>query len=617
MYLILSFFLTFTGLEKPCNVNTEKSVMAADTIGIDLNSCWSALAGIGWNINAGTFQWGNWDSIKTLLDESNMQFARIIGHMEFWYPDSNAFTPTSDVMNSIYKFLDYCEENNVTVMFHNWWTGGKYDNYTPWPNHYFWLARCCYLDPTNSLSKWNYNNGWTSSGPETDQPYDADKFAYSIYRIVDYMWNTKHYRCIKYLGLWNEPNGLWAYAPRDMDNSGSPDYSYPTGFYVLYNKMNWYLDYMGIKDSLLLVGNDVSYALTDAMDDIGTTLSAWEAGHRCDDYIQAVSFHSYGTVYGAGGPCNKVRNQIYNNNYDSKLEPIVMGEIGDDAGDHTTTQGKINNSFDCAKKIIAEAKQGAYAIAKWWYNGGDADGFSGTLGQGERPMVQNFYPTELMSASIPRMKNDRYVMGTYVSSSGGYLDAVDIRFWCSNLGRNADAIWVVNDNSVPRIVSFNVSNVPVSENKTFYKKYINMQDTLCPIISGRTIYVSTANHSFVDTLPAKSIVVYSEYDKLIGVKEDKNTQKIGQINILSNPNPFMETTEIEYMLPGNGNVDITIYNVGGEKVKTLVSENKAAGNYGVRWDGKSESGERVSSGVYFCRLKTDGNTTTKKLHLVK
>jgi len=86
------------------------------------------------------------------------------------------------------------------------------------------------------------------------------------------------------------------------------------------------------------------------------------------------------------------------------------------------------------------------------------------------------------------------------------------------------------------------------------------------------------------------------------------------------PNPFNPATTIEFALPKAGLVILTIYNVAGEKVATLVSENLAAGNHKYRWDARG-----MASGVYFYRLEAGSPSTgsgqgfvqTKKMLLIR
>lgn len=87
------------------------------------------------------------------------------------------------------------------------------------------------------------------------------------------------------------------------------------------------------------------------------------------------------------------------------------------------------------------------------------------------------------------------------------------------------------------------------------------------------------------------------------------------------PNPFNSTTHIRYQLPERGKVTLEIYNVLGQRVRTLVNEAQAAGVYTVEWDGRNGQGVSVGSGVYFCRVRYKSSRgisdDIKKLLLVK
>ena len=109
------------------------------------------------------------------------------------------------------------------------------------------------------------------------------------------------------------------------------------------------------------------------------------------------------------------------------------------------------------------------------------------------------------------------------------------------------------------------------------------------------------------------IILNSAGDSLTGFKTitllentgmDETGIYPGGTMLLQNyPNPFNSYTTICYQLLSNSNVRIKIYNLSGKEVRTLVNENQKAGKHSVVWDGKDDSGERVSSGVYFYQLK--------------
>jgi len=83
------------------------------------------------------------------------------------------------------------------------------------------------------------------------------------------------------------------------------------------------------------------------------------------------------------------------------------------------------------------------------------------------------------------------------------------------------------------------------------------------------------------------------------------------------PNPFNPTTEITFVLPQRSDVDLTVYDVEGRRVRTLVAGTLAAGTKRVTWNGRDAHGNEVSSGVYFCTLRTPTHTISKKMTLLK
>lgn len=83
------------------------------------------------------------------------------------------------------------------------------------------------------------------------------------------------------------------------------------------------------------------------------------------------------------------------------------------------------------------------------------------------------------------------------------------------------------------------------------------------------------------------------------------------------PNPFNAATVIKYDLPRPSDVRIDIYNILGQNLTTLVDGPRPAGYHQVLWNGKSDQGETVASGVYFYRIQTDENTSSRKMLLLK
>jgi len=101
-------------------------------------------------------------------------------------------------------------------------------------------------------------------------------------------------------------------------------------------------------------------------------------------------------------------------------------------------------------------------------------------------------------------------------------------------------------------------------------------------------------------------------------------KKISYDNILSNyelnqnfPNPFNSETKIKYHLQNKGHISIKIYNILGQLVKTIVDENKIAGNHTVIWNGKDSLDNYVASGLYIYSLQAEGKMKLRKMILIR
>ena len=83
------------------------------------------------------------------------------------------------------------------------------------------------------------------------------------------------------------------------------------------------------------------------------------------------------------------------------------------------------------------------------------------------------------------------------------------------------------------------------------------------------------------------------------------------------PNPFNPATKIAFDLAHAGAVRLRVFDVAGHAVKTLVDGATPAGRHEVTWTGLDDAGRRVSSGVYFYQLITDGFSQTRRMALLK
>lgn len=156
-------------------------------------------------------------------------------------------------------------------------------------------------------------------------------------------------------------------------------------------------------------------------------------------------------------------------------------------------------------------------------------------------------------------------------------------------------------------------------NATF--TYPVVTDNVGPSTGGGVTYLSSNGSTWYD--------MGANYANDVGIRvrtsptlalsvDDENTATPNSYHLSYNyPNPFNPTTTISYSLPHRSHVNISIYNIAGERVTTLIDETKPAGEHIVTWDGTDYRGMPVATGVYFYTLKTDDYSSAKKMLLLK
>jgi hypothetical protein len=117
----------------------------------------------------------------------------------------------------------------------------------------------------------------------------------------------------------------------------------------------------------------------------------------------------------------------------------------------------------------------------------------------------------------------------------------------------------------------------------------NKQDRVYEIVEGDSLVVS------VPSIPAEATA----------------------FSLQSSPNPFSATARIRYFVPVDSCVHLGIYSVAGKLVATLVDEPQVAGEHQVVWNGFGPTGTDAASGVYFVKLKADGQVTTQRIVLIR
>lgn len=107
---------------------------------------------------------------------------------------------------------------------------------------------------------------------------------------------------------------------------------------------------------------------------------------------------------------------------------------------------------------------------------------------------------------------------------------------------------------------------------------------------------------------------YANPGAVTGIEDDAEASLPQKFALFQNhPNPFNPSTVIGYQLPEESPVTLSIFNLTGQKIKSLVNEKQSAGHKEITWDGYSDTGKKVSSGVYLYRLTAGAFTQTKKM----
>ncbi len=130
--------------------------------------------------------------------------------------------------------------------------------------------------------------------------------------------------------------------------------------------------------------------------------------------------------------------------------------------------------------------------------------------------------------------------------------------------------------------------------------------------------------SLLEETATIEIVVYDYSDQEVGSIDSVTPEQLTSVetrttllpensNLLQNyPNPFNPATRIDYVISERGHVELSIFNLNGQRVKTLVNQDQSAGSHSVLFDGSD-----LCSGVYLCKMKTEDTNITQRMLLMK
>jgi len=165
---------------------------------------------------------------------------------------------------------------------------------------------------------------------------------------------------------------------------------------------------------------------------------------------------------------------------------------------------------------------------------------------------------------------------------------------------------------------FDTSGVPVDTVFTIFDTLDNKLPIGAPVVFGGYQYLTITTRA-LDLQFIGGDVYGAFVPPYTGVEEKPDVRlEMTDFSLQQNaPNPFMEQTIIQYQLKNDGFVDLSIYDVAGQKIKTLINEYVRSGVHTCSWNGRDKSGKKVASGMYLVRLKTGNKELTTKMVVVK
>ncbi len=185
------------------------------------------------------------------------------------------------------------------------------------------------------------------------------------------------------------------------------------------------------------------------------------------------------------------------------------------------------------------------------------------------------------------------------SSATGILDVTDI---------TKDSSWIIS-------VSPKQFTVPINDSLGVW---VTVDTTGQGLTWGNTYYdtLDIWSNSVFDANPEK--VPVELIMALIGTEEKELFKSVENAQLLSVvPNPFRSAVAIDYSVSHALHIGCAIYDVCGKRVRTLIDRVHEPGHFSIMWNGKDDSGRRVSAGVYFCRMEADKNAMTNKVILIR
>lgn len=184
-----------------------------------------------------------------------------------------------------------------------------------------------------------------------------------------------------------------------------------------------------------------------------------------------------------------------------------------------------------------------------------------------------------------------------------------------------DNIAPANDNQLPMYENLESTNKfyvnLLNEGHMNITENVNISEIILPfinyIVSDDELYFQMLTTK-LDSLQANN---YIEYETVNSVDSESNNVMFSEVYLNNYPNPFNPTTTISFYINQNQHVNLSIYNIKGQKIYSILNKELCQGNHTVTWNGNDSSGKSVSSGIYLYKLQSKDYSSTKRCILLK
>lgn len=259
-------------------------------------------------------------------------------------------------------------------------------------------------------------------------------------------------------------------------------------------------------------------------------------------------------------------------------------------------------------------ESGTFPPAGWTMNDADGDGNNWAVFTNDDTNVyayegENCAKSDSYINNVGALTPDNYLISSAINLPAGhdytlkwYVAAQDPDWAAENY-----SVMVSTTNTQP--ASFTTVFTEVLQSGEYEERQQDLSD-----YAGQNIYLAYRHHDVTDMFAMKidaiEILQTTATDPIPPVT--KKTALKGNY-----PNPFNPETSIAFDLAQDANVAIEIFNVKGQKVRTLINDRLNAGSHSIVWNGTDDNGKNVSSGIYFFNMKSGKYTSTRKMILMK